>query len=839
MATEEEPIGQAVEPGNSWSNTSYPNPSYYNDTNINRAALGADRTELWTGGGDESVEDILNETTVPSQYGKNQVSQSQSGHIQEVDDTFGNQRMLWRHANKKTGIEFRPDGGILVTTPNNKIEITGEDQYVIVEGEGKLIYKGNLDIEVTGDLNISCQNLNTTVRGNKKETIYGSQRTKIQDSLDYKVAGHYSTTVGKSSVSTYLGGYQTNIKGTFSNNVFGTATYNSSAGTFISAETTMALSADNANLLANNVTVAGGTGMIGGQNVTFGGKGASFTEGVTAPTFHGDLDGNAANTYAQSYGEAATSGGGSITDTATPTFSTPTVAEMSDFLEPDNNAAGGINKIIIDQGDFILESIDNSKKNGGVTNKDLDAGVMRSKLRNPSNRSNSTFINRGIETGALCLSFNNPAPAGIGRTSAFEDPKATPNIKSKADGYVPNRKTDVRLLPDQKFDPVNNLPITAKTKLAPGITIGTFLQGEDGGTNFDFVREPSRQLTIANNYYAHAQILKTIKDNNGKFKNYKLVVSEGLYRRHPDETIEAGSIAELKSTGRAVVYKLIDQFGMPATSKTYELAEFWKDTILYDKMILDYDTLDCDSPLDARIIIILPVFGERFEAVYKREIETQFNGTKLTENELVEALSYNPNTQYLQTEHGAGPLKNHHSINQTLNTPDIGYVSGVPNPRMSREKLYSMNGRLDPSSLVLVSPVIKGVTKGAGPMLLTREYADKWEQLKNAAAKDGYRFQVVSAYRSYTYQDLAYKEHKAEDPGYVIAKPGRSRHGWGMAVDVALITSDPGRSITVRGITGPSDPAWRWLKSYGAIYGFRQADRLQYNDPVHWSFDGS
>lgn len=815
---------------NSWDNFSYPDPGYYFDTNLNKTALGAERTELWTGGGDEALDGVLYDeyVTVPSQYKLNQVSMSRSGHITEVDDTFGNQRMIWRHANQKTGLEFRPDGGILLTTPKNKIEITGEDHCVIVEGEGKLIYKGNLDIEVTGDLNISCQNMNTTVRGNKKETIYGSQRTKIQENLGYEVAGHYSTIFGKSSISTFLGGYQTYIKGTFSNNVQGTATYNSSAGTFISAETTMALSADNANLLANNVTVAGGTGMIGGQNVRFGGQDATFT-GVVKGDFKGNLHGNA---------NSAT-GGNSFTD---PDTDVPTVAEMSDFLEPDNNATGGINKIIIDQGDFIVEAIDNSKKNGGVTNKDLNAGVMRSKLRNPSNRNNSTFINRGIETGALCLSFDNPNPAGIGRTSAFGDPKSTPSIRSSADGYIPNRTTDVQLLPDQKFNPQNNLPITAKTKLAPGITVGTFLQGEDGGTNFDFVREPSRQLTIANNYYAHAQILKTIKDNNGKFKNYRLVVSEGLYRRHPDETIQAGSIAELKSTGRAVVYKLIDQFGMPATSKSYELADYWKDTILYDKMILDYDTLDCDSPLDARIIIILPEFGERFEAVYKRQIETRFNNNLLTDDELIEVLPYNPNTQFLQLEHLAAQTRNdpfpHHSMNQTLNTFDIGYVSGVPNATMTEAQLSRMNGRLNPSNLRAVSPAIPGVTFGSGPMLMTAEYAAKWKLLVDAAAKQGFRFQARSAYRSYTYQELAYKEHKAVDPGFIIARAGRSNHGLGMAVDIGVVTSEPGERITVRSITGRGDPAWQWLNKNAAIYGFFQNNRLADKDPVHWSFNG-
>ena len=39
------------------------------------------------------------------------------------------------------------------------------------------------------------------------------------------------------------------------------------------------------------MTVQGGSGTIGGTGMLLSAKGAVFEEGVTAPTFHGDLDG--------------------------------------------------------------------------------------------------------------------------------------------------------------------------------------------------------------------------------------------------------------------------------------------------------------------------------------------------------------------------------------------------------------------------------------------------------------------------------------------------------------------------------------------------------------------
>ena len=145
----------------------YPNPDYYGSTNINYAAVGASRTNLSTGGSIEST-NLEDTTSIASQYPLNQFSMSRTGHITEVDDTPGNSRMLWRHANKRTGVEFMADGSVKVVTSKNTISITAEDQTVVVEGNGTLIYNGNLDLKVNGDYNIECNNYNLTTKGNKK-----------------------------------------------------------------------------------------------------------------------------------------------------------------------------------------------------------------------------------------------------------------------------------------------------------------------------------------------------------------------------------------------------------------------------------------------------------------------------------------------------------------------------------------------------------------------------------------------------------------------------------------------------------------------------------------------
>ena len=101
----------------------------------------------------------------PSEFPFNQVDETTSGHVVEYDDTPGGERILIRHRTG-AGVEMRADGSVLVSSTNNKIEVTGGDQTVIVEGAGNLVYKGNLNLVVTGDYNVDVGgNYNVNVAG--------------------------------------------------------------------------------------------------------------------------------------------------------------------------------------------------------------------------------------------------------------------------------------------------------------------------------------------------------------------------------------------------------------------------------------------------------------------------------------------------------------------------------------------------------------------------------------------------------------------------------------------------------------------------------------------------
>ena len=99
------------------------------------------------------------------QYPYNKITQTESGHIIEIDDTPGAERLQVYH---RTGtfIEIDSTGTVVKRTVGSSYEIIDKNGYVSVTGDASVSVKGNVkiyvggdaDIEVDGDTNIKCFN---------------------------------------------------------------------------------------------------------------------------------------------------------------------------------------------------------------------------------------------------------------------------------------------------------------------------------------------------------------------------------------------------------------------------------------------------------------------------------------------------------------------------------------------------------------------------------------------------------------------------------------------------------------------------------------------------------
>ena len=86
------------------------------------------------------------------------------------------------------------------------------------------------------------------------------------------------------------------------------------------------------------------------------------------------------------------------------------------------------------------------------------------------------------------------------------------------------------------------------------------------------------------------------------------------------------------------MYELRNTRGDIAFSKTFDLAVYWKNTINFKKLILDYDTYNPDGTLHACIILIMPEIISPWNVRYENIVETRFNNNVQTTNELMEIL---------------------------------------------------------------------------------------------------------------------------------------------------------------------------------------------------------
>lgn len=120
--------------------------------------------------------------TSHSQYPYNKVETSKSGHVREVDDTPGAERLFEMHA-AGTYKEIQADGTQI-------IKIFGDDFHIALK-DRTLFVGGNLTISCQGDASILVAgNSYTKVKGNVSNVVHGN--------VDWYVKGEWNVIAEKS-----------------------------------------------------------------------------------------------------------------------------------------------------------------------------------------------------------------------------------------------------------------------------------------------------------------------------------------------------------------------------------------------------------------------------------------------------------------------------------------------------------------------------------------------------------------------------------------------------------------------------------------------------------------
>lgn len=191
------PQKQGVDIGNAFKDPSgkYPLKTHLNESDLSRLARNEkiDQT-IVKKKRDTRVKNVRsalgretwNEPEVPydAKYPKNHVVQTESGHIQEFDDTPSKERI---HTYHRTGTfdEVHPDGTETKKIVSEKYEIVYDDSRILIKGLKSENVDKNSNMRVGGDLNIE-------VRGTAYVLIKGDCIMQVDGNHFEKCKGTYT-----------------------------------------------------------------------------------------------------------------------------------------------------------------------------------------------------------------------------------------------------------------------------------------------------------------------------------------------------------------------------------------------------------------------------------------------------------------------------------------------------------------------------------------------------------------------------------------------------------------------------------------------------------------------
>ncbi len=634
----------------------FPLRQYAGKQSTNLEARGIEENKIPYGGGDKGINlELLDQTS--SEYPFNQVRRTIAGHVTEFDDTPGREKILIKHKSG-TGLEFQPDGTILLYSSKNTVRVTAGDEKVIIEGDGDVTYHGNLKLRVDGNFDLDVGgDFNVTTHGDKLEDIKGGIRQDVNGNIQSLINGNVTTQITRNETRVVHGDQDYFIKGNKSNLVQGVLENLSKDVMRMTSESQAVMSSPDINIGATSLSVFGAAGTIGGDQIVYYGTTAHIdrvnSTSMHAPTFHGDLTGRADEAIASDTAIYASYGGGpggpagwtNTNTTATNVTTTEFTTELSeDYLAKHEHA---VREVLIDPGALLYNQINRDADYGGVSDRTLTTAEVRSKLRDPLNQQNETFIGAILSEGLMHHSFSNAAPNDIdrieGREATVRRAQSKKVLGKNPGGETKRFKGSVRdglrkVSISAVYKPDNKV-ITSRTELAQGVVIGRFLGGYGDAVTFDHVIDNTKKVTIARNLLLNANANRSIMVNSDVYSEHRLVVAEGIYRKYANEGMTSLGVNDLKSKGRCVVYELHDRTGNIDLNKTFDLASWWKDSLQFEKLILSYDTFNPQGgTLTAQIILIMPELKPDYTATFNNLIETRYNNFVQSTNEIVECL---------------------------------------------------------------------------------------------------------------------------------------------------------------------------------------------------------
>ena len=414
-----------------------------NESSINRAARGA---------GGVSEENIPNDLTISasfpnidlgleengesvtgrSKYPYNKVQETYSGHVIEIDDTEGNERILIRHRTG-SGIEMRKDGTIYISATQDRYETVAGNNKIIVEGNTEIAYEGNVDMWVGGNFNLDIGgDYKIKTKGNKKEKVAKNHQHITSGNSEYTTKGNSNIATMGIATDAVLGDLRKTItKGKHDISAEGAVDLVSDTTLLLSGQKEAVMVSQACNISGITVSALGMKGTFGGQTVDFVGKsfgGPLGPQPLSGACFYGSVIGTASGAVQAQTAVMATKaavagslGGGGFGLPPIPPAPVPIPPSGPPPIAPivGLHLAGGayaIRTVTIDAGGVLKSKILNHESYGGVFNDgEPSTEEARQAMRDPANK--EKLAGDMAVDGIISDSYNESVPESIGRTS--------------------------------------------------------------------------------------------------------------------------------------------------------------------------------------------------------------------------------------------------------------------------------------------------------------------------------------------------------------------------------------------------------------------------------------
>ena len=397
--------GLSVDPNLGFQDPNGVYPKYKNEPDTNRLATGNNLGRTYIVKKEAAMKmgikiangGTWNQSPVPynATYPYNKVTETESGHVMEFDDTPGSERV---HLYHKTGsfIEWDANG----TQVN---QIIG-DNYSITERNGFVYVKGVCNVTVDGALNVRTDNIfNLEVSGAAKINIYNEANINISGNANLAVGGEFNLKASKVNIES---AGQLNLKAATGLNIMSTKDMNikSEAGMFLEAEADI------------NIKGTGSGVFIGAEN-----------------SIHLVSDSKKVNIQAAK--DINLKSGEKLNAESTGDFNLKSGAKLNTESTGDFNLKGGAKLNAESTGDFNLKS--GAKLNAqstGELNIKSSAATNVQAGGNLSLKGSNTYIDGGIVDIANGSSSSAGTAGSAGTAVAAEE--STPALESKKSGQA-------------------------------------------------------------------------------------------------------------------------------------------------------------------------------------------------------------------------------------------------------------------------------------------------------------------------------------------------------------------------------------------------------------------